>query len=61
MRVSINFDCDNEAFIMDEEEIDKVLARAAHTIRHTPCGPNGFSSVLRDSNGNMIGKVVVEV
>ncbi len=58
MRVTIQIQCDNDAFSdYPEGEIARILTEAARKIL-TPEGQDGFR--LRDANGNHVGALSIQ-
>ncbi len=62
-RITITFDTDNAAFDGHDYhmEVERVLLRAAFLLRHDLARGKAAELPIRDSNGNSVGSVKVEV
>ncbi len=61
MEFRIRVNLDNAAFYEanPEEELQRVITKAVTVAMNTPCGPNGLTGKVLDSNGNSVGSWVV--
>ena len=61
--ITITIGTDNAAWLdgAPELELEHVLAQVTDNALVRPCGPNGWKRVLRDSNGNATGTLVVQL
>jgi hypothetical protein len=63
MKITIEFNCDNDSFGPDEcdrsEEIVRILENAAYKAAAMTTNPNADSAPILDRNGNSIGFVKV--
>jgi hypothetical protein len=60
MKITITFGCDNAAF-EDPHEVQTVLAQAFKNLTVIIFSGESGNRILRDTNGNTIGTVDVEV
>jgi hypothetical protein len=55
MKLTVYIDLDNSALTDDPKAITLVLSQVARAMAVVPCGPNGATGPLMDSNGNTGG------
>lgn len=61
MKVTIEVQCDNEAFHPDPgRELARILRKLADRIEEAAAYPNEWEQALADANGNRVGCVVLE-
>jgi hypothetical protein len=60
--LSVTIDLDNAAFFdaRPADEIRACFARVADRIETQPCGPSGTAGAVLDTNGNSVGRWVVQ-
>lgn len=61
--ITITIETDNAVWCdgAPELELEQVLKQVTDNALVRPCGPNGWKRVLRDSNGNETGTLVVRL